>query len=117
MFANKKLGMISMALAVLAGATGQALAGTGQGTVGQVLVGRLGHQVIVQLVGSVSGFPCGTPHPNGYNYMFNTQNPGGKDMLATVLAAKASGATLYFVGTGACSEESNIEDTSYIIAM
>jgi len=91
--------------------------GQAQGTVGKVVVGRLGYQVFVEVLGSVANFPCGTPHPNGYNFAFSTQTSGGKDMLATVLAAKASGATLYFLGNGTCTLDPTIEDTQYVIAM
>jgi hypothetical protein len=84
--------------------------------VGSVLVGRLGHQVFVQILNPVfTGFACGTPNPSNWNFAFSTQNPGGKDLLATVLAAKTADIALVFVGTGTCTQDSALEDISYII--
>jgi hypothetical protein len=116
MFANRKLRMAAVALAVMAGATGQALAGTGQGTVGSVLVGRLGHEVYVQVVNPTFNTPaCATT--GTWHFYFSTQNQAGRDMLATVLFAKATGIQLIFVGTGACSLGPDIQDVSYIITL
>lgn len=108
----------ALAMSAAGGLASHAHAGGGSGTVGQVVVGRQGHQVFVELTNeSISDFPCASVHPNGFNFAFSTQSSGGKDMLATVLAAKASGAHLYFVGNGTCNQDSMIEDASYIIAL
>jgi len=116
MFVNRKLRSVFAGLAIMAGAAGQAVAGNGQGTVGSVLVGRLGYQVFVQVLNpTFTGYACGTP--GTWHFAFSTQNPGGKDMLATVLAAKAMGLSLVFVGSGTCSQDANLEDVSYIITL
>jgi hypothetical protein len=116
MFVNRKLRMALAALAITAGSAGPVLAGNGQGTVGSILVGRLGYQVFVQILNpTFTSYACGTP--GTWHFAFSTQNPGGKDMLATVLAAKAAGISLVFVGTGTCTQDANLEDVSYIITI
>lgn len=109
--------MILVAACMAMSAT-QVFAGYGIGTVGSVLVGRLGYQVYVQLTNaSFSNFACGTPNASStWQWSFSTQSQSGRDMLATVLAAKASGTTLQVVGTGTCSQDPNLEDASYVIA-
>jgi hypothetical protein len=114
--ARKGLPAFVLALVGIVGVAPVAGAGTGQGKVGSFLVGRLGYQVFVQVLSPVfTNFACGTPNPGNWHFAFSTQNPGGKDMLATVLAAKATGATLVFVGSGTCTQDSALEDVSYII--
>ena len=116
---NRKSRLIALAVTSTLAALGNiAFAGTGQGKVGTYLVGRLGYQVYVQILNPVfQSFPCGTPNLNNWQYAFSTQAPGGKDMLATLLAAKATGQTLIFVGTGTCTQDAAMEDVSYIIAL
>jgi len=110
---------LGAAIAAMTFAVGSpAMAGNGQGSVGSILVGRLGYQVFVQVKNpTFTGFACGTPNPTNWHFAFSTQNPGGKDMLATVLAAKASGTKLVFVGSGTCTQDANLEDVSYIITV
>ena len=107
----------AMAVAMMA-LCSPSLAGNGQGTVGSILVGRLGYQVFVRVNNpTFTGFACGTPSLTNWHFAFSTQNPGGKDMLATVLSAKASGTQLVFVGSGTCTQDANLEDVSYIITV
>jgi hypothetical protein len=92
-----------------------AFAGNAYGTVGNVLVGRLGNQVYVQLVNAtVSGWPCASSVPN-WGYAFLLDAPGGRDMLATVLAAKAAGQLLQVVGNGTCTIDPTLENVSYVV--
>jgi len=94
----------------------QAVAGYGIGTVGQVMVGRLGTQVYVEIRGTFpGGFAC-TVRTDGLRYAFLLSNSGGKEMLATILAAKATGGTLQVVGAGTCSQDPGLEDVSYVTA-
>jgi hypothetical protein len=117
MFSMRKVKM-ALVMAALAAAASQSFAGTGQGKVGSMVVGRLGYQVFVQITDATfAQFACGTPNANNWTFAFSTQNPGGKDMLATVLAAKTSGATLIFVGNGQCTQDPAMEDVSYVIAL
>jgi hypothetical protein len=91
-------------------------AGYGIGTVGQVLVGRLGDQVYVELLDpSISSWPCGGTHPNGFRYAFLLSSPGGEAMLSTVLTAQASGKRLQVVGAGVCTIDATVENVTYVI--
>lgn len=113
----KRTTALVLVAACMAMSATQVFAGYGTGTVGSVLVGRQGYQVYVQLTGaSFSGFYCGTPNPNSWQWSFSTQTQSGRDMLATVLAAKASGGTLQIVGLNSCSQDSTLEDVSYVVA-
>jgi hypothetical protein len=115
---KKGLQMTVLAAAATLGLAREVSAGTGQGSIGILLVGRLGYQVYVQLANaSFANFGCGTPNTTSWQFAFSTQNPGGREMLATVLAAKASGAQLYIVGTGGCTQDPSLEDVSYVIAL
>ena len=105
--------LVAMCMAV---SSPPSIAGSGQGTVSSVLVGRLGYQVYVQLTNaSFTGFACGNPNPSSWQWAFSTQTQSGRDMLATVLAAKATGVTLYVVGTNTCSQDPALEDVAYVI--
>lgn len=107
----RRYALLSLAAAVFSTA---ANAGNGQGTIGQLVVGRMGNQVFVQLLNpSYNQFPCGSPSV-GFTYAFLLSNPGGKEMLATVLAAKASGTTVLLVGAGGCTIDSTMEDVAYV---
>lgn len=44
---------------------------------------------------------------------FDTNTAGGKSILSVVLMAKASGKTIYAVGTGSCESYGIIENWSY----
>ena len=108
---------LAIAIAVL-GVAGQASAGTGQGHVGSVLTGRLGYQVFVQLTNATfTSFGCGNPNSGTWQYAFTTQSQGGKDMLATLLWAKATQTQIILVGGGTCSQDAGLEDVSYIITL
>jgi hypothetical protein len=81
-----------------------------------VLVGRQGNQVYLEILDTAYvGWPCGTPHPNGFRYAFLLTTPGAKEMLATALAAQTSGKKLLVVGTGTCSQDPSLEDVSYVV--
>jgi hypothetical protein len=90
-------------------------ASTGSGRVADVIVGLGGNQVYLELVdGSIGSFPCGSPHPQGFRYVFRTDVPGGKEMLATVLMAKGAGLRVQVVGKGTCAIHNMVEDTDYL---
>jgi hypothetical protein len=91
-------------------------AGDGNGVVGQVVVGRLGNEVYIQLLNpGISSWPCNGTHPNGFRYAFLLSQPAGEAMLSTVLTAQATGKKLLVVGTGACTIDSTIEDVHYVV--
>jgi hypothetical protein len=91
-------------------------AGYAIGEVRQVLVGRLGDQVYVDLAATqYVSWPCGGTHPSGFRYAFLLSSPAGKSMLATVLVAQATGKPLQIVGAGTCSIDPTIEDANYVV--
>mgnify|MGYP001562249235 CR=1 FL=1 len=91
-------------------------AGDSIGKVGQILVGRMGSQVYVELVTTqYNGWPCTSIHPNGFRYAFLLSSSGAREILATVLAAQTSGKSLQVVGTGACTINTTMEDVGYVV--
>ena len=103
---------------VLTFGSASAWAGYGVGNVGQVMVGRVGDQVYVELTSaSITSFPCASTHPNGFRYAFLISQAGGREMLATILAAKAAGQTLQVVGSGACTIDATLENVLYVVAV
>ena len=95
-----------------------ALAGYGVGNVGQVMVGRVGDQVYVELTSAtITSWPCASTHPSGFRYAFLISQAGGREMLATILAAKAAGQILQVVGNGACTIDPTLEGVSYVVAL
>ena len=112
---NRCIKIMGLALGLLASTL--ANAGYGVGTVGQLLVGRLGDQVYVELLSaSIASWPCSATHPNGFRYAFLLSQAGGRDMLATVLAAKAAGQLVQIVGSGACTIDATLENALYVVA-
>lgn len=108
----------SLLASVLTFGSVPAWAGYGVGTVGQVMVGRLGDQVYVELTSaSITSWPCASTHPNGFRYAFLLSQAGGREMLATILAAKAAGQTLQVVGSGACTIDATLENVLYVVAV
>jgi hypothetical protein len=63
---------------------------------------------------TVYGWPCASSVPN-WGYAFLLDAPGGRDMLATVLAAKAAGQMLQVVGNGTCTIDPTLEGVSYVV--
>jgi hypothetical protein len=105
----------ALSLIAMLGFTASAWAGYGVGEVGQLMVGRLGNQVYVELLNvSVSGWPCATTHPNGFRYAFLLDVTGGKEMLASLLAAKASGLQVRIVDTAACTIDTSLANVAYV---
>jgi hypothetical protein len=108
------LATFSLLLAVL---SCPAHAGDASGKNSNMVVGRMGHQVLVHLTNvTFNNFPCngGTP-PAVFQFAFSTAASGGKDMLAALLAAKAMDRTIQLVGTGTCTVvDSTMEDVMYV---
>jgi hypothetical protein len=99
---------------VLAAASAQA--GYATGKVGNVVVGRNGNQVFIEVQATTfTSWPCATTHPDGYRYSFLLSASAGKEMLATVLTAQASGQSLQVVGKGTCTIDSSLEDADYVV--
>lgn len=105
------------AVAALSGllAATTAHAGYAVGTVGQVVVGRNGNQVFIELQqATFTSWPCATIHPNGFRYSFLLNTDTAKAMLATVLMAQATGQNLQVQGHGTCNVDSSLEDVHYV---
>lgn len=86
------------------------LAGTGQGTVAKVENGPLyGGRVFVTIDGTVSDQPACRSTGN-YHFVFDTTTPGGKDLLATVLLAKATKQSIIVSGYNQCALYNGVED-------
>lgn len=106
---------ICMLIAIVTANSALVEAGTGRGTVAQLIVSHSGHTVFVEVVnGTITSFPCASTHPNGFRYGFRTDVPGGKEMLAALMTAKATGAEVMVVGKGTCASNPMIEDVDYL---
>jgi len=106
----------SAALVVTLTTVGAAHAGYATGPVGSVLVGRNGAEVYVELLTSAyDSWPCTSTHPNGYRYALLLTWPGAREMLATILAAQASGKSLTIVGGAVCTVDASVENMNYVI--
>lgn len=92
-------------------------AGSGAGTVNQLLVGRNGHEVYVEIVGEISNFSCSESHPSGFNFGFSlSDHNAAKEMLAVLTAAQLSGKQVLIQGEGVCtSYDPRLESASYVI--
>lgn len=110
-----KLKCLAVALASLL-STVSAYAGGATGTVGQVMVGRLGNQVFIELhAAQYSAWPCSTIHPSGFRYAFLLGSDKAKAMLSIILSAQTTGQQLQVVGSGNCSVDASLEDVDYVV--
>lgn len=105
-----------LVLAVSLGIATQANAGYTTGTIDNLLVGRLGNEVYVGMIGSPTAQPCLTNGIlSGYQYAFSLNEQGGKEQYQTLLAAYFFGHQVQIVGTGQCSSYNNkLEEVSYV---
>ena len=94
----------------------------------QVFAGSLGYAKVTQIrtdqggLGmvvfdqSITGSPgCINAAAYANAFSFNSNTAGGKAIMAMALTAKATGATIYVSGTGACGNYggAHVEDWSY----
>jgi hypothetical protein len=107
----------SMRIAILLIATiltPVAVFANGTGVVKRLAVSRSGHQVLMQLQGSVDPVGCRTR--TDYHYYLDLNEDGSKEILAALLAAKASGQTVVVQSTGSCDAPGNgLEVVGYVI--
>jgi len=92
-------------------AANAAVAGNGSGKV----VSLLGNssQLFGLTVGTINGRPaCAQSN----EFAIDNRTPGGKAMIAIVLAAQAQGLTVSVVGTGTCDVWGDRESVSYLVA-
>jgi len=88
----------------------------GSGTVSNLLVGRLGYQVMVKINGSVGPVSCRTQ--NDWHYYLDMTTPGANYILSALLTAKTSGQNIYIVSQGTCdSTGQGIELISYVMLL
>jgi hypothetical protein len=93
--------------------------GNGEGEVGKVLTGRLGHEVYVEPTNvTLQSYACATAHPSGFRFAFSlTNHQSGKAMFAAIMSAQAQGKRVFFQGTGACTIDPTVEDLAYVIVL
>jgi hypothetical protein len=97
-------------------ATVSAHAGYSTGTVGQLVVGRMGNQVFIELQSDeYTNWPCSTTHSSGFRYAFPLGSDKAKAMLSVALTAQATGQHLQVVGTGTCGIDGSLEDVDYVV--
>lgn len=89
---------------------GAANAGTGQGFVAKVETGpAYGARVFLTVDGPVTGQPA-CRNSSNYHFVFDTSAQGGKELLATVLLAKATKQNVVISGLDQCNLYSGVED-------
>lgn len=96
--------------ALLAFVGGHAFASIGQGTIAKVESGPIyGDKVFITIEGSVTGQPACWASGN-YHFVFDSTAPGGKNLLASIMLAKASKQSIVIAGNGVCSLYGGVED-------
>ena len=92
--------------------------GTLSGKVIQVRVDRQGQGMVVFDTPIVNAPPACTISAYANAFAFDTNTAGGRAILATALAAKATDTVIQVFGTGACTTYGNyVEDWSYGVLM
>lgn len=91
-----------------------ALAGTGQGTITQIESGPIyGSKVFLLVTGGVPD-RAGCTSVGNYNFVFDTSIPGGKELLAQMLLAKAMQQSVVISGAGTCTLYGGVEDMRWL---
>ncbi len=91
-----------------------AIAGTGQGMIKQIESGPLyGNKIFFTMEGTVSDQPSCRDNAN-YHFVFDTSEPGGKELLSLILSAKASRWPVVVSGTGQCAKYNGVEDLRWL---
>ena len=84
------------------------------GKVDQLLVGRQGNQVFVQVDGSVDSINCRTR--NDWHYFLELDTLGGKEIYSALLGAKISGQEIKILSSGNCDDTGQgLELINYIV--
>jgi hypothetical protein len=86
-------------------------AGTTDGKVGSVFVHAFND---VFAFGMVSTNPVFASCAASKRYAVSTSTQQGKNLLSTILAAKAAGQTIQVVGKGTCTANGDSEDINYV---
>lgn len=92
---------------------GSAHASTIQAKISNILVFSRGSLVYVYPLGGVVGKPACDAVGGGY-YSFSFTRPMASAYLATLLAAKSTGAFVTLYGTGACTDQPISETLDYL---
>ncbi len=81
--------MLKYVAALLMILTTNAFATSATGEVGKIIVGRLGHQIYIELLNAPQ--TCGQDHPQDYNYALSVNEyPMGKEILSVLIAAQVA---------------------------
>ncbi len=104
---KKSLIAISLALAHLAAQA----AGTATGLVVTTAVEKPGFAFVTNSVNATGKPACATQN----RWAMDLSTNSGKAMYATLIAAKATGSTVYMLGNGSCSIVLDTEDLYYIV--
>jgi hypothetical protein len=100
--------------ALLAAFGGQALAGSGQGTIAKIESGpQYGDKVFITIEGAVGDQPACRSAGN-FHFVFDSTAAGGKNLLATILLAKANKQNVTVSGTNACALYMGVEDLRWV---
>ena len=75
----------------------------GDGVIKELLVGRLGYQVFVKLEGNIGSISCRSR--NDFHYYLNLNTPGSREILSTLLTARATGQNITVVTSDRCDDE------------
>jgi hypothetical protein len=95
------------------GLSTQLFAGDALGTLAEVHAGPVyGTRVFLRVSGSVTGQP--SCHNNHFHFVFDSSTPGGKDLLAMALLAKASQAAVRINGFNLCNHYGAVEDLRWL---
>jgi hypothetical protein len=92
--------------------SGSVYAGATEGKVGAVFVHVFNDAVVFGMQPTSSGFAsCATSS----RYAVTTSAQQGRNVLSTILAAKAANQTIQVVGKGTCAVNPDAEDVNYIV--
>jgi hypothetical protein len=95
--------------AVMFGPAGIVSAGDAIGTVEEIHMGPVyGTRVFLRMAGSLTAQPA--CQANYYHFVFDSNVPGGKELLAAALAARTSQASVKVNGFNTCTLYSGVED-------
>jgi hypothetical protein len=112
--AGQGLGTFATLLMVMSGGASvvaPAAASTTTATIAQVVLIKDGKLVFVYPTGGIHDPATCAAGGGGSYYSFSYSGAAASTYLATLLAARASGATVTFYGSNSCTAQSNVSET------